>query len=177
MSRSKKLIRNTIFIGIILCGFYYFGGFYISKETCIQQIVKGLYGNETEVVMEFQDKNKCFTILTDEEKESLSIVGTNQYGFLYKAAIGASYVGHEIVKEEHIDVTSIAGSEIGRVIVVVRNDERVAKVVAEFENGETQVFEEWNQGFSTVLLEEANWWPGVYKAYDSEGQLLGNIRY
>ena len=177
MNRSKKLIRNVIFIGIILFGLYYFLGFYISKETCIRHVVRGMYGKESEMVMEFYDENRCFTILTDKEKEHLSIVGTNRFGFLYQAAVGASYVGHEIDKEECIDVTSVAGSEIGRMIVVMRNDENVARVVAEYENGEMQVFEEWNEEFSGVLRKEADWWPGVYKAYDSEGQFLGSIRY
>ena len=58
MKRGKKLLINISIIIVILLIEYYFGGYYISKEQCIKDTLRGLYSYETEKIMECKYRNR-----------------------------------------------------------------------------------------------------------------------
>ena len=41
MNKMKKIVINLAIIVIILLGIYHFGGFYVSKEQCVEDYIRG----------------------------------------------------------------------------------------------------------------------------------------
>lgn len=175
MKRGKKLIRNVSIIAILLFLFCYFGGYFISKEACIVDSLRGLHRNERDIAMELTMGNRSYTVVTDMEEKVYSIIGTKRIGFLYHTA--NSYTGHEIKEEECIDISGMYSSEIGSLIFVHRNDERIARVEMDLEDGSVISLDEWENDFTGIILEEKEWYRGTYKAYDASNQLIGEVYY
>lgn len=175
MKRTKKLLINCSIIAIILFSFYYFGGFYISKEQCVIETVRALYGNETETIMEFQNKNSLITLMANTKEKTFSLVGTKKIGFLYRTA--SSSVGQKINEDELIEISGLFSSEIGMVIIVYRNDPSIHKIEVVFGNGDTMILEKWESDFVGFMLDSDNWQSATYKAYDIDNQLIDEIYY
>lgn len=175
MKRGKKLIRNLAVILVLLLGFYYFGGYYISKEQCVIETLRGLYGTETRKVMELRQKNYFATLMAGEEDESFSIVGTKKIGFLYRTA--SSSVGIKNDKEEILKISGMASSDHGMVIFLCRNDKSIETVEVLLENGETFTITEWYEDYAGYIREDHNWESGTYRAYNAEGELVGEVYY
>lgn len=176
MKRGKKLAINlTLILGILLY-IYYFGGYYISKQQCVLETMRGLYGTETKEVMELRQGNHIFTIMADEAGESFSIVGTKKIGFLYRT--GSSSVGVKIDKERAIKVSGMFSSDWGGVVVIYRNNPEVVRVEVEMKDGERHTITEWQENFAGFFVHsKREWYPGPYKAYNAAGELIEEVEY
>ena len=176
MKRGKKLAINLVLIFAILLGLYYFGGFYFSKEQCVLETLRGLYGTETREVMELRQGNYIFTIMADEAGESFSIVGTKKVGFLYRT--GSSSVGVTIDKERAIKVSGMFSSDRGGVVAIYRNNPEVVRIEVEMKNGEQHTITEWQENFACFTVnDKKEWHPGTYKAYNAAGELIEEVEY
>lgn len=175
MKRSKKLAINLMFIFVLLQGFYYFGGYYVSKQQCVLETLRGLYGTETREVMELQQGNYIATLMADEEDESFSIVGTKKTGFLYRTA--SSSIGIKNDKTEILKISGMASSDHGMVIFLCRNDKTIETVEVLLENGESFTITEWHENYAGYIREDHNWESGTYKAYNAAGELIGEVYY
>ena len=175
MKRSKKLVINLALIFVLLLGLYYFGGFYVSKQQCVLETLRGLYGMETREVMELRQGNYIATLMADEEGSTFSIVGTKKIGPLYRTA--SSSIGISTETEEVLKISGMSGSAYGFVVYLHRKDKAVAKVEVQLENGETFILEEWQDDFTGYMRENYEWENGIYRAYDADGELVGEVYY
>lgn len=175
MKRNRKLIRNSVLIAIFLFFIYYFGGYYLSKEQCILETMRGLYANESEKILELENGNRSFTLMADEDEKTYSLIGTRKIGFLYRTA--SSSVGITIREENKIHISGLYNSDSGMVITVYRNDPSICKIEAALESGETVTFDEWIGNFSGLVLDTGDFYNGIYKAYDTDNQLIEEVSY
>lgn len=131
MKRGKRLIRNSCIIAVLLFGFCYFGGFYLSKEECVKDTIRGLYGIESEVIEELRNKRIYTTIVINEEKKTASVVGTKKYGPFYHAS--SSFMGMKMNDLDCIDIDGCWTDERGTMVLVIyRNAQDIAKVEVSF---------------------------------------------
>lgn len=175
MSRKNKLLRNVAIISVLLYGFYYFGGFYISKEQCVIETMRGLYVEEKNYVMEVINGNEIKTLFVDDSNETVSIIGTKQLGFLYRTS--GSYTSHSISRVQAIDVISGYNSEAGQTIFVYRNNKEIAYIEVELSDGTNLVLDEWNDDFVGTIVDAEDWNSGIYKVYNANGNLIDVIEY
>ena len=175
MKRNRKLVRNSILIGIMFAFIYYFGGFFFSKEECVYDTIRALYGKETEIVYEFNHGNKYITIVTTPNEDTMSIVGTKRVGFLYQTA--SSSTGQIINKEKSIYITGMWSSDYGQALVVHRNLENISKVIVDLNDGNQIIFDEWNHNFAGEIVKNENWAQGIYRVYDENNQLIEEFEY
>lgn len=176
MKRGKKLIRNICIIMILLGCMYYFGGFYLSKEECIKDSLRGLSAKENEVIAEIQNGKFITSIVISEEEKMVAIHGTIKYGPLYRTGSGSH--GHKIDDDECIDVEGSWSHDRGTMVIVIyRNDKNIEKVEIKFEDGNTTSVDEWTKDFAVLSLETKDWVCGTYRAYDSVGNFIGEIEY
>ncbi|MBO5176443.1 MAG: hypothetical protein J6C07_03205 [Lachnospiraceae bacterium] len=176
MKRGKKLVINLTLIFVILLGFYYFGGYYISKQQCIVETLQGLYGTESRKIMELQQGNYIITLMADENDESFSIVGIKKTGFLYRTA--SSSVGVQIDKERAMKVSGTFSSDRGGVVFIYRNHPDIVRVEVEMQDGEQHTITEWQENYAGFLVnDKKEWYPGTYKAYNAAGELIEEVNY
>lgn len=176
MKRGKKLIRNSCIIAVLLIGICYFSGFYISKEECMKDTLRGLYANENEVIAEIQNGKFITSIVIDDEAKTVSIIGTKKYGPLY--CTGNCFTGHKMKDNECIDITGSWSHDRGTMVIVIyRNAKNIEKVEIKFEDGNTTSVDEWTKDFAVLSLETKDWVRGTYRAYDSVGNFIGEIEY
>lgn len=175
MKKNKKLLINTGIIGIILFSFYYFGGFYFSKNQCIIETVRALYGNEAEFIMEFQNNHHSVTLMANTDEKSFSLVGTQKFGLLYHSA--SSFVGEKIDQNHMFDVSGLSTSKQGMVVIAYRNNPSIHRVEVEFDNGDTIILDEWKQNFVGLMIDSKDWQSATYKAYDIHHQLIEERYY
>lgn len=175
MSRKKKVFRNVVVIGIILFVLYYFGGYYFSKEQCVIETMRGLYVKGNDVVMEVRSGNEIKSLVTDDSRSVVSIIGTKQFGFLYHTS--DCFTNQTLKKDQIIDVISVYNSEVGQTIFVNRNNKDIAYVEVELSNGRNLVIDNWNDDFAGTIIESDDWNSGIYKAFDKDGNLVGSIEY
>lgn len=174
MKRGKKLIRNLCLIVILLFAYCYFGGYYLSKEACIEDSLRGLQRNEREIVTEFTLDNIDYAVVMDREEKVYSVSGTKRIGFLYHTIGGVT--GHVIQEEDCIDLSGYGDPE-GAFLIIYRNDKKVQRIEAELLNGREIVFDEWEDDFSIAAINDKEWYRGTYKAYDANGELIGEVQY
>lgn len=175
MNRNKKLIRNCCLIIVILYVIYFFGGYFLSKEECIHDSLKSLHANQTKTIMEFKNKNRFETLMTDEEMETYSLIGTKKVGFFYQPA--SSTFNCKISKDQIIDIIGSWSREMGLTIIVYRNIQEISKIEVELEDGSKFILSEWKDNFSGKLLDKDDWLNGIYKVYNSNNELIGEIEY
>ena len=175
MKRNRKFVINCIIIGIILYCFYYFGGFFFSKEECINDTVRAMYGKTFNIVTEFKKGNEYRTLLVDDNHETTSLVGTKKIGFLYQT--GGSNIGHKMRKNQSIEIIGEWTRDFGMILVLYRNTEEVEKVIVQLEDGTTLQFDDWKQNFSGQLLDLDNWYNGAYEVYNSNNECIEVIEY
>ena len=174
MSRFRKLIRSTIVILSILVGFYYYGGFYLSKEAYIKDFLKGHYYKEDEYILEFNYKNRYKTIYADFDNMTYVVIGSKKLGFLYTQY---NSEWHEIDIEKSIDTYYTYEINMnGLMLFVYRNDSSVDYVVFERNDGEKYIIDNWNKNFGIVRIDGKYIAEGIYKIYDKNNQLIDEIK-
>ncbi len=179
MKRIKKLAIHSIIIAILLFLFYYFSGYYFSKEQCIEETLLGLYGTETNRIMELENGNYTATLFADTEKKTISVVGTKKIGFLYHTA--ESSVDAAINQTGKFYPHGIYNSQIGFVVFIYRNDKSIERIEVTMNNGQIYILDEWNNdfvGFKLLPDEITDDIPqGIYRAYDASNQLIEEKKY
>lgn len=175
MKRGKKLLINISIIALILWGIYYFGGYYVSKEQCIKENLRGSYTYETETIMEFEDFNRYITLLADLEKKTYSIVETKMSGIFYRAS--STINGFSIKDEYAIDVFGMYDEKKGTPIFVYRNDKSIVKVEVELENRETVTLDEWNNDYAGYLQGDNEFVKGTYRVYNANDELIEEMEW
>ena len=175
MKKGKKLLINTILILIILLFAFYFGGYYLSKEQCIMESLRGLYAKETEIIMELKRGNRSRVLVADTDNKTHSIIGVKKMGLLYH--VDNTHSGMPIKEENVIDIVSAYGEEIGTVIIVYRNDKSVAKVEVEFDSGDVVTMDDWKKDYVGCLEKENVFSNGVYRAYNASSELIGELEW
>lgn len=169
MKRERKLVRNVFIISIILFIFYYFGGYYLSNKACVEDIIRGLYVEEKDIIMELRHNNEFQTLVADLEKGTYSIIGTRKIGFLYRTSDCST---HQTIKRDSaVHVYYGYSSNIGLYYYVYRNNKAVDKVEVELYNGIKFTLDEWHQDFAGIIV-DTDGWSGVYRAYDVNGNLI-----
>lgn len=176
MNRGKKLIRNLVLIFIVLILFYYFGGYYVSKQQCVLETLRSHYSTETREIMELQQGNYIATLMADKNDETFSIVGAKKAGFFYHTA--SSSIGNIIDKEKCMTIAGMGSTDYGIFICIYRNDKSIIKVEVQLENGETYFITEWHEDYAGYVRDEkTDWSYGTYKAYNADGELVGEEIY
>ena len=175
MNRSKKLIRNSCLIIVISYAIYFFGGYFLSKEECINDTLRSLHANQTKTIMEFKNNNHFITLMTDEKMETYSLTGTKKVGFLYHTDSGSH--NNKISDDQIIYIIGSWSREMGLLIIVYRNIPEITKIVVELEDGSEFILSEWKDNFSGILLDKDDWLNGIYKIYNSNNELLDIIEY
>lgn len=175
MKKGKKLLINVILILLILLFSFYFGGYYISKEQCIKESLRGLYAKETEIIMELKRGNRYRVLVADTDKKTHRIIGVKKIGFLYK--VDNSYGGGPLKQGNVIGLAAYYSEEIGTVIFLHRNDKSVTKVELEFENGDVVVMDDWKKDYVGCLEKENVFRNGVFRAYNASGELIDELEW
>ena len=175
MKKGKKLLINTILILIILLYSFYFGGYYISKEKCIRESLRGLYAKETEIIMELKRGNRSRILVADTDEKTHRIIGVKKIGFLYK--VDDSYGGGPLKQGNVIGLDSYYSDEIGTVIFVHRNDKSVIKVELELENGDVVVMDDWKKDYLGYLEQEDIFRKGVFRAYNASDEVIDVLEW
>lgn len=171
MKRGKKLLINLSIIMLILLVEYYLGGYYISKEKCIQDTLRGLYAYETENIMEFKKGKRIITLMANLDKKTYSIVSVKRNGFLYHT--DDCFTGHPIEDNNTFDVLGVYDEDTGSFIGIYRNDKSITKVTVGTENAEVVTLDDWKQDFAGCLYEEDMMLREmIYRAYNASGELV-----
>ena len=176
MNRIKKLVRNTMIIILVLIGFYYYGGFYLSREEYIKDYLKGFYRKENEYILEFNYKNRYKSIIADLDNKTYAVIGTRKIGFLYVSDGSYKY---EIDIEKIIDTKYVYDSDMnGLILFIYRNNDQVDYVIFESKDGEKYKIDDWNKNFSIIKI-DGNFSnlsvEGIYKIYDKNNQLIEEV--
>lgn len=174
MKRSKKLLINMCIIAVLLSGFYYFGGYYISKEQCMMEMLRSYYCNEREVAMEFENNNIITTVVVDIEGKTFSALKVKKIGFLYQPT-GSAY-GQEISEEYKISVNGHYTKGDGMEIFVYRNDDTVERVEVTMEDS-VIVLDEWENNFAWFVKDTDGWKRGTYRAYNASNEIIEEMQY
>lgn len=175
MSRKKKLMFNVTIISILLYVFYYFGGLYVSKEQCIVETMRGLYVKGNEIFIEVRSGNEIKTLVGDTTEGVVSMIGTKQFGFLYRTS--DCFTNQTLKKDQAFNIIAGYNSDAGQTIFVFRNNKDIAYIELKLNNGTNVVFDEWSSDFAGTILDTNDWVSGVYKAYSSNGELLEVMEY
>lgn len=171
MKRGKKLLINISIIMLILLVEYYFGGYYISKEQCIKDTLRGLYSYETENIMEFKKRNRSITLMANLDRRTYSIVGVKRKGFLYHT--DDCFTGHPIKDENSFDILGGYDEDTGSFICVYRNDKAITKVTVDTKSGDIITLDDWKQDFAGYLHnEDIMLREKIYRAYNASGELV-----
>lgn len=191
MSRKKKFIRNSIFIAIILIGYFFYNGYFISKEKCLEQLKNALYLQDNIVLEEIQDDENILFVLIDEKDETFSFIRMEEYlNFLYKhRKIG--YVGAtnelygelrmKIQKDHSFDYyhTSLDQEAIGDIFLIHRNNPNVHEIELFLDDNSTIRLNDWNNdyiimvSFLDIYVDSTK----TIKAYDINNQLIEEVEY
>lgn len=175
MKKIKKITIQSVLIAILLFSFYYFGGYYISKEECIRDSLRGLYAEETNIVMEVGNGKHSVTLVTNPETQSYSFIGTKKFGFLYH--VGSSSTGYTIDTREKLDIKGFFEKSMGSVIYIYRNDTTIQKIEVIMADGTTFTLDEWHENFTGWHMDSDQWRLNTYKAYDASNQLIYEKTY
>ena len=175
MNRVRKLILNTFVIICVLFLIYYFGGFYISREQCIQETMKALYANETERIYDFEHNHRYKSVYWHPDNKTVSIIGTKQFGFLYQT--DSCSTSNQIREDMIIDIIGSYNRDFGGMVVVIyRNDPNVSKIIVDYEPFDVQL-DFWNGDFTGAVMLGNELYRGIYRVYDHQDQLLAEMEY
>ena len=174
MKRERKLFRNIIIISALLYVFYYFGGYYISKEQCIKETMRSLYVKEDNVIMEIQNDNDIRTLVVDDNLSSVSVIGTRKAGLFYHTA--SCSTGMNIKKDQAFSIHSSYNSDIGLTSFIYRNNKDIAYIELTLNDGTLVVIDEWHDDFAGVIVDTEEVY-GIYRGYDVNGNLIEERDY
>lgn len=176
MNRTKKIIRNMGIVLLICFFFYYMVGYYLTKEACIRDSIRGLYCKEDQLINSVWIKPYDVTLVADLDHLTVSLISTEKVGFFYR--MGNNSIGMEIDRNNPIDIGGIFDSDYGTVTYIYRNDKSIDEVHLVMEDGETKMVNEWVNDF--ILLSYDNrdkWMHTICRVYDDNGELVYETAY
>lgn len=183
MNKKKKLFINLILIVIALAGIYHFGGFYVSKDQCVKEYLRGMHIDAGEAETSIKEGNVIYTIFTNDETFNVEsdavsprghlVVVTQKIGFLYRAKSLQESTG----EKNNVTVSCFkTPDEKGYVVVAERIKEDIAKaevMVGGVSDVFNLTFEEWNNNVGVTYIESEGFVNLVnYKTYDEAGNLI-----
>ena len=186
MSRAKKLIINLILIVICLMAIYHFGGFYISKDQCVKEQLRGIHVNLEEPATTIKEGNMVYTIFVNDESYKVEddlasngshlVVVTQKIGFLYRAKSYQEMTGDE----NNITVSWFkTPDEKGYIVVAERKDDSIARADVLMLLGFTDTvqvkFEHWENNVAATYVEGELMNFGTYQTYDEAGNLIEDL--
>lgn len=175
MKRQVWIIINMLLICGIMVLNYYHGGYYLSKEQCIEESMRSLYIPEGERILELCNGNYCKTLF--DHGDSFSLVGTRQIGFLYR--VGSTDVECRIDKSNSFFHWTGYSADYGAYTVIHRNNERVSEIRVELNTGDILILNDWKSDYAVFIREKSDRRNafGMYRAYDKSGHLIEEIDY
>ena len=176
MTRLKKLMMNCLVINIISGCMYYFGGYYLSKERCIEDTLKSCYATPQEKLIEYENNRCVVTLFQNKENDTHSILETNKRGMFYYP--GSGVVDSPKWKSEPFWFSYLHGDGLGIVVYFYRNNPEIETIEMVLENGDQFVFSDWKEDFASCLIdEEIDFkYVGTFcKAYDASGNLIHEL--
>ncbi len=172
MKRLKTLIKYVLIILVYLGFKFYIGGYYFSKEKCDEATMRSLYANETIHVMDFTEKNKSISVYTNPEERTVSLIGSEKKGFLYK---GMNSLASQPINDEPISVITMRVSDFrGDILLVYRNDPNVSTIEIDQLDG-TIILWGWKDDFAGWILKQDDIYKNTCKAFDDQGNLIAEI--
>lgn len=181
MKQNKKLIRNCWIILLVLGTIYYFGGYFLSEERCVDDILKAYYVKGAEEIMSLTCGDVSARLYSDREDENC-VVMTKKYACLYRkdSFLDNEYINmiKEQSKTDGFAYFPCVSADYGTTVFVYRYDKDIHLIHVELENGMSTVLEEWKADFAGFALEHERMPDGSYvratlKAYDKDGNLIG----
>lgn len=180
MKQSKKLIRNCWIILFVLWATYYFGGYYLSEEKCIADILKVNYVKDVEKVMSLDRGNDMLHLYSNGTDEN-AIVITTKCGFLYHR--GDYYFDFiSPYKKEGFELLQCSNSEYGLTAFIYRYDKNIQMIEVEMNDDTSLVLSDWKGDFLGFSLEKESYKGGKYvggefRAYDKDYNLVETRGY
>ena len=179
MRRVKKIIFKISIIALLLFIFYYFGGWYFSKNQCIQETLQGYYITNHKKIMELEGENYTAILYADTNSPKISIVGIKKFGILYHQ--GSSAPRRTIDQTRPFYPYGSYNSDIGFAVFIYRNDPSIERIEISMNNGNLYVLDEWNNDFVGLYLSPdditENFPQGTYRAYDNANQVIYERKY
>jgi len=178
MNRLKKLILNCLIITFIFSCMYYFGGYYLSKEKCIEDTLKSCYAKPQDQLIEYKNNRCIVTLFENKENDTYSILETRKRGIFYEP--GSSQVDSPKYKDEPFWISYQRGDGLGTVIYIYRNNPEIETIEMVLESGDQFVLSEWKEDFTSCLIEEEidfKYGGTTCKAYDALGNLVHELDF
>ena len=176
MKRNRRVAINLCVIAGLLFLLYYFGGFYISKNECLNECQRANLRKELESVMEIRGEKYNYAILSDMEDTEYAIVVMRRFGFLYRPSNFYQGKWSDEENEMLIKRRGIGAGEY-QMELIYRNDKRVERVEAHLENGEIISLDNWSGDYVGYARDGSEFLDVTYKMYDVAGQFLGTVEY
>ncbi len=179
MKRVKKILFKISIIALLLFTFYYFGGWYFSKNQCIQETLRGYCITNYKKIMELESKNYTALLYTDTNTAKISIIGIQNFGILYHE--GSSAPSGTLNQTKPFYPYGSYDSDVGFVVFIYRNDPSIERIEISMNNGNLYALDDWNNNFVGFYLtpdeitEEIP--QGTYRAYDASNQLIHERKY
>ena len=183
MKRNKKMIRNAVIILLVCFFYFYMNGYYLTKEACIMDTIRGLYRKEYEVVTSLKNKSYEFTIMADQENQTFSMISTKKAGFLYHLA-GTIITGMKFDEDRPVSMTGTVDSDFGTVAIIHRNDKEIEEVelltdiVGERIDPNTHQYpsvirSDWDNDFMILCYDnKMEWVHTICRVYDDNGEIV-----
>lgn len=177
MTRSKKLFMNLGFIVLILGCFYFFGGYYFSKDTCIEDTLKALYIEDSQLVNEWENEHTSLLLFLNEDETLFSTVVLHKTAFLYH--IDSTATNQTLNKTSSFYPYVNYSQDIGTCIYLYRNDPNIDKIYLTTQDGYQMIFEEWHNNFSGKIVDEDHdrFYLAKYQAYDQKNRLIEEFKH
>ena len=138
MKQNKKLIRNCWIILLVLGTIYYFGGYFLSEERCVDDILKAYYVKGAEEIMSLTCGDVSAHLYSDREDENC-VVMTSKHAFFYRKD---SFIDNEYIdmikersKTDGFEYLHCVPSNLGTTVFVYRYNKDIHLIHVELENG------------------------------------------
>ncbi len=176
--RIKGIIVNISIIISLLCLFYYFSDYYISINTCRNDMLKAYNSDDFDILHVVENKNNVRYVLTDNQYDTWSILNISKKGLLYTPE--ASQYNLKINKEKAFDVNVYFDTEFEHTIMIYRNNKDIDHIKITIKDHNVIEEKTWNNDFiftsyKSDTLGKKN--IGVYEAFDKNGKLIESIQY
>lgn len=170
MNRTKQLVICIVIILVFMFFRYYVGGLYFSEELCEIDMLKSVYAIDAIEIKEFSNENDTYKIFLNAEENTILFVGREKDGLFHK---GTGVLEHDLQADEIVDIANFNVYELGGTIsMIYRNNPNVSKIEVCYHNGTIVELDNWKSNVVGTIVERNGGHKYIYKAYDSQGNLL-----
>ena len=158
---------------------YYFGGFYLSEEKCVEDILKAYYVKGAEEIISLESGDVIHHLYSNGADENC-IVSTKKYSFLYQKSLFISDV-IDCNEKEGFELLNCSDSQFGTTVFVYRYNKDIHLIHVELGNGMSIVLGEWKDDFAGFSLEHeregGSYVSANFRAYDKDGNIIDEMSY